>query len=93
MELLTLLNVLLPSSENLPKSAYTLKQFFTSLLLNLVSSIHYYSSCCHHYLVERSSCGECAGEAPKESFISVPLQAQLKRKMEGVLSDNLVIIV
>lgn len=85
MELLTLLNVHLPSSENLPKSAYTLKQFFTRLFPDLVSSIHYYCSCCHRYLVEGSSCGECAGEAAKESFISVPLQAQLKRKMEGII--------
>ena len=85
MELLTLLKMHMPPmmSNNLPTSSYTLKQFFATLFPNLISSIHYYCSHCHCYLEESVSCSRCVGESTIESFISVPLQAQIKRKMEG----------
>ena len=50
MDLLTLLKVHMPTSENLPTSLYSLKQFFSSLFPDLISSIHYYCSRCHCYL-------------------------------------------
>ena len=47
MELLAFVKVHMPMSDNLPTSAYTLKQFFATLFPDLISSIHYYCSCCH----------------------------------------------
>lgn len=83
MELLTLLKTHMPMSDNLPTSSYTLKQFFATLFPDLVSSIHYYCSRCHCYLENSASCSRCVGESTIDSFVSVPLQAQIKRKMEG----------
>ena len=83
MELLTLLKMHMPMSDNLPTSSYTLKQFFAALFPDLISSIHYYCSRCHCYLEKSVSCSRCVGESTIDSFVSVPLQAQIKRKMEG----------
>ena len=77
MELLTLLKMHMPMSDNLPTSSYTLKQFFAALFPDLISSIHYYCSRCHCYLEKSVSCSRCEGES------TVPLQGQIKRKMEG----------
>ena len=82
MELLTLLKMHMPMSDNLP-SSYTLKQLFAALFPNLISSIHYYCSRYHCYLEKSVSCSRCVGESTVDSFVSVPLQAQIKQKMEG----------
>lgn len=84
-ELLRLLRLHVPQGQ-LPRSAYKLKQFFSSMFPDLISSIHYYCKCCHRLLSDSSTCSEptCTGSS-KESFISVPLQSQLKRKLEGNL--------
>ena len=83
MELLTLLKMHMPINDNLSTSSYTLKQFFAALFPDLISSIHYYCSRCHCYLEKSVSCYRCVGESTIDSFVSVPLQAQIKRKMEG----------
>ena len=41
MELSVFVKVHMPMSDNLPTSAYTLKQFFATLFPDLISSIHY----------------------------------------------------
>lgn len=85
-ELLQLLSVMLPKGANLPKTVYALKQFFVKLFPDLRSSIHYYCTCCHVIVPVGKVCRrpECVGYKTSE-FISVPLQAQLKRKLEGEL--------
>ena len=88
MELLTLLKMHMPMSDNLPTSSYTLKQFFAALFPDLISSIHYYCSRCHCYLEKSVSCSRCVDESTVDSFVSVPLQAQIKRKMEGKPTYN-----
>lgn len=65
-----------------PTSTHALKQFFSQLFPDLISSI-YHCAACHRLLDEFSLCRKatCANSA-KESFICVPLQAQIRRKME-----------
>ena len=85
-ELLQLLELHLPGAK-FPTSPYTLKKFFISLFPDLESSIHHYCSVCHRPVDASSSCTQAScirTGGTKESFISVPLQAQLKRKLEGI---------
>ena len=85
-ELLQLLELHLPGAK-FPTSPYTLKKFFISLFPDLESSIHHYCSVCHRPIDASSTCSQAScirTGGSKESFISVPLQAQLKRKLEGI---------
>ena len=84
-ELLQLIKAHTPHTDGLLKSAYALKRFFGELFPDLDSSVHAYCGSCHQPLEGDTSCvrPQCA-DSTKETFVSVPLQAQLlKRKMEG----------
>lgn len=85
-ELLQLIKAHTSHTNGLPKSAYSLKRFFGELFPDLNSSVYSYCGSCHQPLESETSCirPQCAG-AVKETFISVALKVQLKRKMEGMI--------
>lgn len=84
-ELLQLLELHLPGSK-IPTSPYALRRFFNSLFPDLISSVHYYCSQCHRPIdAQALSCSQrSCHDSTKESFICIPLEAQLKRKLEGI---------
>ena len=89
-KLLQLLKLHMPKqTTGLPSSGYKLKKFLHDLFPDLISCAHYYCSVCHQLLAEGTpACinPDCAG-SDTECFISVSLQAQLKRRLEGVIQD------
>lgn len=82
-ELLQLIKAHTPHTDGLLKNAYALKRF-CELFPDHDSSVHVYCGSCHQPLECDTSCvrPQCAGST-KQTFVSVPSQAQLKRKMEG----------
>ena len=84
-ELLHLLAAHLPVKAKVPKTIRALKQFFIDVFPELQLSEHWYCSCGHRILQTASQlCGRRGCENSRTShFISVPLEHQLKRKLEG----------
>ena len=80
-EFLQLLAVLLPKAADLPKSVYLFKKKLASLFPEAQSRKHYYCTTCQ-MPVEKDGVCDC-GQTNISQFITVPLQPQLKRLMEG----------
>ena len=79
-EFLQLLAVLLPKAADLPKCVYLFKKL-ASLFPEAQSRKHYYCTTCQ-MPVEKDGVCDC-GQTNISQFITVPLQPQLKRLMEG----------
>ena len=84
-ELICLLAALLPAGAKLPSSVFALKSFFVKLFPESQPQLQYYCSCCHKLLPNMSQCEryECAGSSV-ETFISLCLETQLQRIVEGI---------
>ena len=84
-ELLQVVSAHLPPTAKFPKSVYTLKWFFRSLFPDLSTRAHSYCSCCLKLLEEGTQCENhnCAS-AKVETFITMALEPQLKKRIEGV---------
>jgi len=82
-QLLQLISVLLPQQTELSKSVYSLEKFFTDLFPDITSTLNSYCSSClqplHSTVCNRI---ECIG-SHAEKFVTIPLEAQLRRKLEG----------
>lgn len=71
------------SRQNCPKACTLLRSFFTDLFPDITSTLN---SCCSSCLqpLHSTVCNriECIG-SHAEKFITIPLEAQLRRKLEG----------
>ena len=89
-ELLHLIAAFLPLYTKAPKTVYALKSFFIDIFPQAKTVEHWYCSCCHQLLDSTASCSrEGCSNAKKECFISVPLGAQLKKRMESMCTAML----
>lgn len=87
-ELLQLVTAHLPSSAQNQRSLYKLKQIFTSTYFRDVTPLtQYLCTCCGKLLQSSTRCHReaCEGASTKE-FVYVPLDSQIKHKMEGMLA-------
>ena len=80
-EFLQLLAVLLPKTADLPRTVYLFKKKLASLFPEAQSTKHYYCTTCQ-MPVEKDGVYDC-GQTNISQFITVPLQPQLRRLMEG----------
>ena len=87
-ELLQVVSAHLPQTAKSPKSVYMLKRFFSKIYPDLSTRAHKYCSCCLKLLEEGST--PCDGDkcvsagAKIETFYTMPLKSQLKKKMQGM---------
>ena len=84
-ELIKLVSAFLPREAKLPSSVHKLKLFFTDIFPDVQAVKHIYCSSCHQLLSHSENCTEreCTG-LPSKEFVTIPLQSQLKRKLEGM---------
>ena len=86
-ELLSLLQVLLPPVNLLPKSLYLLKNFFLKAFPNICIIEHYYCQVCHtpHDPASLHQCSDELCVSTKfDHFITIPLGPQLQEMMKGM---------
>ncbi len=85
VELIQLVGLHLPSSAKGARSLYKLKQMFAEMFDDMQADSHHYCSACYSPLDagERCSDSRCGG-ARVGRFVSVPIAAQLKHKVEGM---------
>ena len=83
-DLVSLLNVHLPQQAKSARSFYKLKQFFEQHFDDLESRVHYYCTNCHRLVdSDKSMCpNNC--EAGVSQFVHLPVEPQLRRKLEGL---------
>lgn len=82
-DLLSVLNVHLPDQAKSAPSFYKLKKFFEVHFDDIESTVKYYCTKCHRQLESNSStCPNSCGSSVS-AFLYVPVEPQLKRKLEG----------
>ena len=83
-ELLQLIAAFLPLYAKAPKTVNALKTIFIDIFPHSKTVEHWYCSCCHQLLGPAATCSrEACSNAKRDCFISIPLGAQLKKRMES----------
>ena len=82
-ELFALIAVHLPQSAKVPSSVYTLKKFFIEIYPEVSSVPQFYCSKCHQLLGEAVSTCDNGCNAGKKQFLHIPIEKQLKHKLQG----------
>ena len=82
-ELITLVGYHLPAVKL--DSAYKLKKYFLNLFSDIKYTTCYCCSYCHQLLKSENDLCPNRCECGTQDFLFIPVEAQLKRKMEGVL--------
>ena len=81
-ELLSLMTVFLPPGARVPKTVYQLKKFFLALYPEQQPHMQRFCDTCHALLGTSEACG-CGGATAE--FVTVPLEPQLKARLESKL--------
>ena len=83
-ELISLVDTHMPRNSKGVSSLYKLRKFFEELFNDIKCQVYEYCSKCHH-LVDSDITEEvgCGSRCPVNKFIYVPIEPQLKKKLEG----------
>lgn len=82
-ELIQLVRVLLPKEAKLPTTVHKLKNFLSDLFPDMQADINAYCSFCHRLLPSPLAMCSLCPESRTERFVTIPLQPQFKRMLEG----------
>ena len=89
-ELIQLVTVHMPSNAKSAKSVYLLQNFFEKHFNDTKGECHYYCTKCHRSVEEgREEGARCPSgcNATMNKFLYVPIEPQLKRKLEGAYTS------
>ena len=88
-ELLQLVSVHLPSSANSAKSVYLLQKYFEKHFNDTTGECYYYCIKCHRQVEGASNdCPSGCTHAGLNKFLYIPVEPQLKRRLEGIIFKN-----
>lgn len=82
-ELIQLVTVHMPSNAKSAKSVYLLQKFFEKHFNDTKGKCYYYCMKCHRTLEDEGAQCPSGCEARINKFLYVPIEAQLKRRLEG----------
>ena len=83
-ELLCLIGSHLPPNAKAATSLHKLKKLFLEIFPEVHTETHYFCANCHQLLVGAAKTCENGCDGQMEDFITIPVAAQLKRKLEGM---------
>ena len=81
-ELIRLLTTHLPRSSKAATSLYTLEKYFAQRL-EITTEVHRYCDTCHRLVEAESDRCESGCQSTVRTFVVVPIDLQLKKKLEG----------
>jgi hypothetical protein len=85
-ELIELVTVHMPSNAKSAKSVYLLQNFFEKHFNDTKGECHYYCTKCHRCVEEGARCPSGC-DARINKFLYVPIEPQLKRRLEGAYTN------
>ena len=81
-ELIRLLSTHLPRSSKAATSLHTLEKYFAQRL-EITTEVHRYCDMCHRLMEAESDRCENGCQSTIQTFVAVPIDLQLKKKLEG----------